>query len=78
MKIHEYQAKELMAARGIAVPQGRVATTVEEAVAAVRPLIEARSHALELDFPTWRPEECPLCQGGGQAVKPGSRPATPS
>jgi succinyl-CoA synthetase beta subunit len=41
MKIHEYQAKKLMAARGIAVPQGRAATTVEEAVAAVRPLIEA-------------------------------------
>ncbi len=41
MKIHEYQAKELMAARGIAVPQGRLATTVDEAVAAVRPLIEA-------------------------------------
>ena len=39
MKIHEYQAKELMAARGIAVPQGRVATTVDEAVAAVRPLV---------------------------------------
>ncbi|HSJ36321.1 MAG TPA: ADP-forming succinate--CoA ligase subunit beta [Acidimicrobiia bacterium] len=41
MKIHEYQAKELMAARGIAVPQGRVATSVDEAVSAVRPLIEA-------------------------------------
>ncbi|HLT95232.1 MAG TPA: ADP-forming succinate--CoA ligase subunit beta [Acidimicrobiia bacterium] len=41
MKIHEHQAKELMAARGIAVPQGRVATSVEEAAAAVRPLIEA-------------------------------------
>ncbi len=40
MKIHEYQAKELMKARGIAVPMGRVATTVDEAVAAVRPLIE--------------------------------------
>ena len=40
MKIHEYQAKEIMAARGIPVPLGRVATTVEEAVAAVRPLIE--------------------------------------
>ncbi|MBT8199724.1 MAG: ADP-forming succinate--CoA ligase subunit beta [Acidimicrobiia bacterium] len=40
MKIHEYQAKELMAARGIPVPLGRVATTVEEAVAAVRPLVE--------------------------------------
>ncbi|MEA3502872.1 MAG: ADP-forming succinate--CoA ligase subunit beta [Actinomycetota bacterium] len=40
MKIHEYQAKTLMADRGIAVPMGRVATTVNEAVAAVRPLIE--------------------------------------
>ena len=40
MKIHEYQAKQLMAARGIPVPQGVVATTVDEAVAAVRPLIE--------------------------------------
>jgi orotate phosphoribosyltransferase len=29
---------------------------------------------LALDFPTWRPEECPLCAAGGQAVKPGSRP----
>jgi orotate phosphoribosyltransferase len=33
---------------------------------------------LELDFPTWRPEECPLCRAGGQAVKPGSRPAPSS
>lgn len=40
MKIHEYQAKQLMAGRGIPVPRGRMATTVEEAVAAVRPLIE--------------------------------------
>ena len=41
MKIHEYQAKQLMGERGIAVPSGRLATTVDEAVAAVRPLIEA-------------------------------------
>ncbi len=40
MKIHEYQAKELMRARGIPVPLGRVATTVDEAVAAVRPIVE--------------------------------------
>ena len=40
MKIHEHQAKLLMAARGIPVPLGRVARTVDEAVAAVRPLIE--------------------------------------
>jgi succinyl-CoA synthetase beta subunit len=41
LKIHEYQAKALLAARGIAVPQGRLATSAAEAVAAVRPLIEA-------------------------------------
>ncbi len=40
MKIHEHQAKELMAARGIPVPLGRVARSVDEAVDAVRPLIE--------------------------------------
>ncbi len=41
MKIHEYQAKELMGARGIAVPAGTMVTTVTEARAAVRPLVEA-------------------------------------
>jgi succinyl-CoA synthetase beta subunit len=40
VKIHEYQAKQLMADRGIAVPLGRVATTVDAAVAAVLPLVE--------------------------------------
>ncbi|HET8738121.1 MAG TPA: ADP-forming succinate--CoA ligase subunit beta [Acidimicrobiia bacterium] len=40
MKIHEHQAKQLLAARGIPVPLGRVARSVDEAVAAVRPLIE--------------------------------------
>ncbi len=44
MKIHEYQAKQLMKAHGIAVPIGQVATTVDEAVAAVRPVVEASSH----------------------------------
>jgi succinyl-CoA synthetase beta subunit len=32
MKIHEYQAKELVAAFGVPTPKGRVATTVDEAV----------------------------------------------
>jgi succinyl-CoA synthetase beta subunit len=40
LKIHEHQAKQLMGARGIPVPMGRVARSVDEAVAAVRPLIE--------------------------------------
>ncbi len=44
MKIHEYQAKQLMKAHGIAVPIGRVATTVDEAVAAVRPVVDASGH----------------------------------
>ena len=41
MKIHEYQAKALLSERGIPVPAGTVARTVDEAVAAVRPLIES-------------------------------------
>lgn len=28
---------------------------------------------LDLDLPTWTPEECPLCAEGRPAVKPGSR-----
>ncbi len=39
MKIHEYQAKALLAERGIPVPLGGVATSVDEAVAVVEPLI---------------------------------------
>lgn len=34
MKVHEYQAKEILAAHGVAVQRGIVANTVEEAVAA--------------------------------------------
>jgi succinyl-CoA synthetase beta subunit len=41
LKIHEFQAKELMRQRGIAVPEGRVAATPDEARAAVGPLQEA-------------------------------------
>jgi succinyl-CoA synthetase beta subunit len=40
LKIHEYQAKELLAPFGVAVPRGRPAATPEEAAAAVRPLVE--------------------------------------
>jgi succinyl-CoA synthetase beta subunit len=40
VKVHEYQAKELLRERGLPVPMGRLATTVDEAAAAVRPLIE--------------------------------------
>ena len=41
MKIHEFQAKELMRARGIPVPDGRAVTSVAEAIGAVAPLIES-------------------------------------
>ena len=36
MKIHEYQAKSLLAKYGVPVPNGRVAYTVDEAVAAAK------------------------------------------
>jgi succinyl-CoA synthetase beta subunit len=51
MNIHEYQAKELLAAHGIAVPAGYAAMSVEEAVAAARKLpgplwiVKAQIHA---------------------------------
>ncbi|MGE5952426.1 MAG: ATP-grasp domain-containing protein, partial [Qipengyuania vulgaris] len=51
MNIHEYQAKELLAKYGIAVPAGHAAMTVEEAVAGARQLpgplyvVKAQIHA---------------------------------
>lgn len=41
MKIHEYQAKALMKSRGIPVPEGVVVRTVDQAVDAVRQLVES-------------------------------------
>ena len=38
MKIHEYQAKTILRRYGVAVPEGQVATTPEEAVAAAQSL----------------------------------------
>jgi len=51
MKIHEYQAKQLLARFGIPTTEGRVATTVDEAVEAFRALktpvvvVKAQIHA---------------------------------
>ncbi|SBW09596.1 succinyl-CoA synthetase, beta subunit [uncultured delta proteobacterium] len=51
MNIHEYQAKELLAAYGVPVPQGGVADTAEEAVAVANALpgpvrvVKAQIHA---------------------------------
>jgi succinyl-CoA synthetase beta subunit len=40
MKIHEYQAKEVLARYGVAVPRGEVATTREQAEAAAQKLFD--------------------------------------
>ena len=50
MKIHEYQAKDIFARYGIAVPKGRVATTPEEAAEVAeelggRAVVKAQVHA---------------------------------
>ncbi|HEX8199918.1 MAG TPA: ATP-grasp domain-containing protein, partial [Isosphaeraceae bacterium] len=51
MKVHEYQAKELLKKAGVAVPEGLVATTPEEAAAAYDQLggglivVKAQVHA---------------------------------
>jgi succinyl-CoA synthetase beta subunit len=51
MKIHEYQAKQLLASAGVAVPRGRVARSAEEAAEAFRALggpiavVKAQIHA---------------------------------
>ena len=50
MKLHEYQAKELLAKYGVPVPAGRVATTAEEAAQAAEELggkvvVKAQVHA---------------------------------
>jgi len=39
MKIHEYQAKEILRRFGVAVPRGKLATSPEQAVAAARELM---------------------------------------
>jgi succinyl-CoA synthetase beta subunit len=50
LKVHEYQAKEILARYGVAVPRGRVATTPDEARAIARELggkvvVKAQVHA---------------------------------
>jgi succinyl-CoA synthetase beta subunit len=42
MKIHEYQAKEILRGFGVAVPRGKLANTPEEAVAAARELLAGK------------------------------------
>jgi succinyl-CoA synthetase beta subunit len=42
MKIHEYQAKEILRGFGVAVPRGNLVNSVEEAVAAAKELMQGR------------------------------------
>ncbi|PIQ61881.1 MAG: ADP-forming succinate--CoA ligase subunit beta [Bacteroidetes bacterium CG12_big_fil_rev_8_21_14_0_65_60_17] len=46
MKVHEYQAKEILARYGVAVQPGQTATTVEEAVAAAETMKKERGSTL--------------------------------
>ena len=62
MNIHEYQAKDLLAKAGIAVPAGYPALSVEEAVAAAKQLpgplwvVKSQIHAgSSLNLPLPRP-----------------------
>src|SRR4051812_27444451 len=51
MNIHEYQAKDLLSRHGVLVPQGKVAFTVEEAIANAKAIpggvwvVKAQIHA---------------------------------
>ena len=51
MKIHEYQAKQILAKYGVTIPRGKVAFTVDEAVSAAEELgteicvVKAQIHA---------------------------------
>src|ERR1700755_1618061 len=42
MKIHEYQAKEILRGFGVAVPRGKLVNSAEEAVAAARELMQGK------------------------------------
>ncbi|MGH9522008.1 MAG: ADP-forming succinate--CoA ligase subunit beta [Terriglobales bacterium] len=46
MKIHEYQAKAILAKYGVAVPRGEMATTVEEAKEIARKLFDSGSQVV--------------------------------
>ena len=41
MKVHEHQARDILSAAGVPVPEGAVATTVEEAVSAAQAVFAA-------------------------------------
>ena len=46
MKIHEYQAKDILAKYGVAVPHGEVANTLDEALEVAKRLFSGGARAL--------------------------------
>ena len=68
MNIHEYQGKEIFRSMGVAVPEGRVAFTAEEAVEKAKELnsdvyvVKAQIHAggRDNDLAIFTPPALPL------------------
>ena len=60
MKIHEYQAKEILRKYGVPVPAGEMATTLEEADTAAKALFSAGNAAVV------RPADVGLYQAVGR------------
>lgn len=52
-RLHEYQGKTLLAARGIAVPRGRAATSAHDASAAAAELLSAGAKAVVVKIQAW-------------------------
>ena len=51
MKLHEYQAKELLSRFGVPVPEGYAASTVEEAAALVTALVDSATYTTGIVIP---------------------------
>jgi len=69
MKIHEYQAKELLAAAGAPVPRGIVAATAQEAVKKPQPVVK---------HPTQEKQSVPSTAKAPPVAKPDNSQATTS
>lgn len=64
-------AEVVRAAGGEVIAVGSIINRVGE----TNPFDEPYFALVDLDLPTWKPTECPLCGEGDRAVKPGSRTA---
>ena len=50
MKIHEYQAKDILARYGVAVPRGEVANTLDEALDVAKKLFASGASGVVVSF----------------------------